>query len=115
MRSLRLLPFLLTVLTILATNATTVFAAATPVTTCGQVIAKRGVLTGDLDCSAFDGAAISLGKTGKLDLAGFTLTANDIIESYREPVVRGSSCTTTYHLTIPDTPYSGGDEWDVCP
>jgi hypothetical protein len=45
-----------------------------PVTTCGQSVPKRGVLTGDLDCSALSGPAVVLGKTGKLDLAGFTLT-----------------------------------------
>ena len=47
-----------------------------PVTTCGQSVPKRGVLTGDLDCSALSGPAVVLGKTGKLDLAGFTLTGN---------------------------------------
>ncbi len=212
-------------------------AGPVPVTTCGQSVAKKGILTADLDCSAHDGAAIVLMKSAKLDLGGFTLTAKDIgvrcsggrclvtgpgtirrpaftplddpgtgiyalshvrvrdtvlqnwneavfsldsahasgctienggygivggpvkvldstfanhsnggvrayagtqdgihykfysckvrgstfsnngvdIESYRRPVVKESSCTTSDQLTIPDAPHGGGDEWDVCP
>jgi hypothetical protein len=239
MRLSRFLPAVVALAAFAATPVASVLAGAEPVTTCGQAVAKRGVLTGDLDCSAFNGTAVSLGKTGKLDLAGFTLTAKDIavhcdvgtceirgpgtirrltydptlnfleegigiqayrkarvrdvtlqnwnrgvfaldgavvrsctiqdggwgvvagpvkvvdstitghalagvrayegtkdgvhylfyachvkgstfsgngvdIESYRQPVVRGTSCTTSDHLTIPNTPYGGGDEWGVC-
>lgn len=240
MRVARFLPFGLVILAAALATAPTVQAGSSvPVTTCGQAVPKRGVLTGDLDCSAFDGVAVSLGTTGKLDLAGFTLTAKDIgvqcavgtcevrgpgtirrltydpnlnffdegygiralrkirardvvlqnwnsaifgldgaivrsctiqdggwgvvagparivgstitgnaiagvrafegtmdgehykfyacnvkgstfsgntvdIQSYRRPVVTTTACTTTDHLTVPNTPYGGGDEWGVC-
>jgi hypothetical protein len=45
----------------------------TPVTECGQFFHGKGILVGDLDCSAYDGHAVLM-STGKLDLAGFTLT-----------------------------------------
>jgi hypothetical protein len=50
-----------------------------------------------------------------LKVKGSTLSGNGVdIESYRRPVVRGTSCTTTDQLTIPNTPSGGGDEWGVC-
>jgi hypothetical protein len=46
---------------------------------------------------------------------GSTFSGNDLdIESYRRPVVRKTSCTTSDQMTIPNTPYNGGDEWGVC-
>jgi len=45
----------------------------TPVTECGQFFHGKGILLGDLDCSAYDGHAVLI-SSGKLDLAGFTLT-----------------------------------------
>lgn len=56
------------------------------VTTCGQIVPKRtlGYLTGDLDCTGYDGGdpsmvsdtdvPVTLGFKSKLDLRGFTLT-----------------------------------------
>jgi len=50
-----------------------------------------------------------------LKVKGSTLSGNGIdIQSYRRPVVRGTSCTTSDQQTIPATPYAGGDEWGVC-
>ena len=50
-----------------------------------------------------------------LKVKGSTLSGNGVdIESYRRPVVRGTSCTTSNQQTVPDTPYGGGDEWGVC-
>jgi hypothetical protein len=44
-----------------------------------------------------------------------TFTGNTIdVASYRRPVVHDSSCTTSDHLTLPDEPFGGGDEWGVC-
>ena len=55
------------------------------VTTCGQIVPKRtlGYLTGDLDCTGYDGGdpaivtdtdvPVTLGYKAKLDLRGFTL------------------------------------------
>jgi hypothetical protein len=52
--------------------------AAEPVTTCGQVLADGGFLTADLDCSGYtDGPALTI-ERGVLDLAGFTLTGNEV-------------------------------------
>lgn len=45
-----------------------------PVTTCGQILEKRGELVGDLDCSAFPGDAVKLENRARLTLNGFTLT-----------------------------------------
>jgi len=69
---------ILAVVWISAITAAPVLGSPVPVTFCGQSVPGRGVLTGDLDCSGFSGPAVLLGKTGKLDLAGFTLTASDI-------------------------------------
>lgn len=56
------------------------------VTTCGQIVPKKtlGYLTGDLDCTGYDGGdpvllydtdvPVTLGQKSKLDLRGFTLT-----------------------------------------
>ena len=44
-----------------------------------------------------------------------TFTGNDIdISCYRAPKVTDTTCTTSWHTTIPETPFSGGDEWGVC-
>ncbi|HEY2385494.1 MAG TPA: hypothetical protein VGK30_00915 [Candidatus Binatia bacterium] len=45
----------------------------TPVTECGQFFHGKGVLVADLDCSGYDGHAVLM-SSGKLDLAGFTIT-----------------------------------------
>jgi hypothetical protein len=48
-------------------------------------------------------------------IADSTFADNDIdITAYRRPKVRDVSCTTSAHRTIPATPYSGGDEWEIC-
>jgi hypothetical protein len=45
-----------------------------------------------------------------------TFTGNTIdLSGYKRPNVRDSNCTTSDQLTIPQTPWSGGDEWGVCP
>ena len=45
-----------------------------------------------------------------------TFTGNGIdIASYKRPSLSQTSCTTSDMLTIPDAPWSGGDEWGVCP
>lgn len=56
------------------------------VTTCGQIVPRKtlGYLTGDLDCTGYDGGdpailhdtdvPVTLGQKAKLDLRGFTLT-----------------------------------------
>lgn len=36
------------------------------------------------------------------------------LASYGRPTVRGTSCSTSWHLTRPSTPFSGGDDWGVC-
>ena len=36
------------------------------------------------------------------------------IAAFRRPLVVGTTCTTSAHLTVPSTPYGGGDEWGVC-
>lgn len=36
------------------------------------------------------------------------------LASYGRPTVRDTSCSTSWHLTRPSTPFSGGDDWDVC-
>ena len=52
--------------------------AQTVVTECGQTVEGEGYLAGDLDCTGFEGglfgAAILLGRGGRLDLRGFTIT-----------------------------------------
>lgn len=45
-----------------------------------------------------------------------TFMGNGIdVASYKRPVVRDSSCTTSDHLTLANEPFGGGDEWSVCP
>ena len=45
-----------------------------------------------------------------------TFSGNTVdVAGYKRPTVRDSACTTSDMLTIPLTPFSGGDEWDVCP
>jgi len=34
--------------------------------------------------------------------------------SFARPTVRRTSCSTSWHLTRPATPFSGGDDWQVC-
>jgi hypothetical protein len=220
----------------LAVLAREVRAASESVTTCGQVVARDGVLAADLDCSSGTGAAVTLQRGARLHLGGFTITGNEIgvlcggpackiygpgtirrtvadpntetygvfgqqntrvqdgvtlenwrrgvlvlgsarlnnvsisgsvigalgapikvmgstftgnqhavrgsegtkdgvhytfwscrvrettftgngidIACYRFPRVSDTNCTTSWHTTIPDTPFSGGDEWGVCP
>lgn len=66
------------VLVALPLGCPSAFAAPTPVLvdTCGQVVPEKaaGHLSADLDCSAFGGTAVTLGKKASLDLGGFTLT-----------------------------------------
>ena len=47
--------------------------AADLVTTCGQHVTD-GILAGDLDCTGYEGAAVSVGRS--LSLAGFTITGS---------------------------------------
>lgn len=56
-------------------------AAPVPVTVCGQVVTGSGVLVAHLDCSAQAGEAVKL--SGRLDLAGFTLTGNAAFDVVR--------------------------------
>jgi hypothetical protein len=45
-----------------------------------------------------------------------TFTGNTIdIAAFKLPTVRDTTCTTSDHLTVPSAPWSGGDEWNVCP
>jgi hypothetical protein len=49
--------------------------SAATISTCGQVANGHAELAGDLDCSAFDGTAVTISK-GTLFLHGFTLTGH---------------------------------------
>ena len=51
-------------------------AAQTMVSQCGTEYSGAGVLTGNLDCSGTEEAAITIGDHGSLDLMGFTITAD---------------------------------------
>lgn len=45
-----------------------------------------------------------------------TFSGNTIdVTGFKRPSVRESNCTTSDQLTVPTTPWSGGDEWGVCP
>jgi hypothetical protein len=80
MRALSLLVLCL-VLPVAAAASTPV-----PVTTCGQVLTGDGFLTGDLDCSAQPAgdATVTLSKTGRLNLGGFTLTGSpNVVDTVR--------------------------------
>ncbi len=45
-----------------------------------------------------------------------TFSGNTIdVSGFKRPTVRNSACTTSDMLTIPLTPWGGGDEWAVCP
>ena len=50
-------------------------ALAAPLTQCGETV-KIAELTADLDCSTFDGPAVTLTGRASLNLAGFTLTGS---------------------------------------
>lgn len=65
---------------------TGIVAAATEVTTCGQVVKGSAFLSGDLDCSSFAGDAVVI-NGGTLDLRGFTVTGNSA------PLACGVRCT----------------------
>ncbi len=58
-------------------------AGATPaaepiaITSCGQSFKGEAFLTGDLDCSGFEGSAVSI-ENGTLDLKGFTITGGQL-------------------------------------
>lgn len=44
-----------------------------------------------------------------------TFTANGIdVASYKRPVVRDTTCTTSDLLTLAGEPFGGGDEWGIC-
>ena len=59
-------------------------AAQTTVVSCGQMVTGTGVLTADLDCSAFAGpSAVILSASGSLDLAGFALHGPLVGEAVR--------------------------------
>jgi hypothetical protein len=62
-------------LLLIALIPTTALAAPQPLTDCGQTV-EDAVLTADLDCSAFDGPAVTMAGRANLDLAGFTLTGS---------------------------------------
>jgi hypothetical protein len=51
--------------------------ATVEVDTCGLVIQENGVLSADLDCSAYAGIALTIENHARLDLQGFMLTAGD--------------------------------------
>jgi hypothetical protein len=72
MRSLSL------VLLCLALPVSAIASVPVPVTTCGQVLTGDGYLTGDLDCSGqtIGAASVTLSKTGRLNLGGFTITGS---------------------------------------
>jgi len=36
------------------------------------------------------------------------------MSSFGRPSVRGTTCSTSWYLTRPSTPFSGGDDWGVC-
>ena len=36
------------------------------------------------------------------------------VDAIGRPTVRGTSCSTSWHTTRPSTPFSGGDDWQVC-
>lgn len=57
---------------------------------------------------------------GKLSFGGVsvktsTFSGNVVdLACHRRPTVRDTSCSTSWHLTNPSTPFSGGDDWQVC-
>ncbi|HSP96733.1 MAG TPA: thrombospondin type 3 repeat-containing protein [Candidatus Dormibacteraeota bacterium] len=80
-------------------------AASVPVTACGQTVAKgRAHLVADLDCSAFDGPALTLGRA-RLDLDGFTLTGTSVTPGDGTATV---DCLERCDLRGPGT-IAGGD------
>lgn len=66
---------------VLATAALSIVAttgfAQTPVTTCGQEVSGAAVLAADLDCTGFNGNAVTL-HGGTLTMNGHTITGGDI-------------------------------------
>ena len=73
----RSVPFLLCVVLLMSLFTSAVSFAQNPV--CGAVLTANTTLVGDLDCSSYvGGPVLTIGADNiTLDLAGFTLTAND--------------------------------------
>lgn len=114
------------VLAMTLTPASTRAGALVEVNTCGQVLPNgaTGYLSADLDCSAaplvappgalHGGSAVYVGRHGKMDLRGFTLTArrygvtcDDICDSSRDGHCLRSKCEV-FGGTI-----TGGNGWGV--
>lgn len=52
---------------------------------------------------------------GSVRVRSSTFSGNLVdVSSHARPTVRGSSCSTSWRLTRPPTPFSGGDDWQVC-
>lgn len=52
---------------------------------------------------------------GRLRVKDSTFSGNLVdLTSYGRPTVRGTSCSTSWRTTRPPTPFSGGDDWQVC-
>lgn len=52
---------------------------------------------------------------GRVRVKDSTFSGNVVdMSSYARPTVRGTTCSTSWHLTRPSTPFSGGDDWNVC-
>ena len=62
-------------LAIAAASTTVAWAQPATVNTCGQSVSGEAVLGADLDCSSYDGPAITI-NGGRLDLVGFRVTGN---------------------------------------
>lgn len=88
---------------------TPVWAAATPVTYCGQSIRGRGFLTADLDCTGFFGHAVII-ERGRLDLKGFTIRGAEFYGVHCE-----SSCRITGPGGIVDNGLDGvhAENWVI--
>ncbi len=64
----------LVVCTLLIGTAAHAGTQGTPISACGDVVARHAHLTQDLECSGYDGAAVQLLNRATLDLNGFTVT-----------------------------------------
>lgn len=54
-------------------------------------------------------------RFGGVSAKSSTFSGNEVdLASHRRPAVIDSTCSTSWHVTQPATPFSGGDDWNVC-
>jgi len=52
---------------------------------------------------------------GRVRVKDSTFSGNLVdLSSYGRPTLSGTTCSTSWRLTRPSTPFSGGDDWQVC-